>query len=99
MGMVCLGCYFPSVRALALARGEPEMHKGCKAQKCVRSGESQYMPVQLPDHKAVEGSPDFFIHVTVDASLTAMPASRSTSAPARCSRKEKTKWTSKHCTR
>ena len=55
--------------------GKPEMHKGCKAQKCVRDGQSQYLAVQLPDHEAVgfwlavEGHPDFFIHFTVGASL------------------------------
>ena len=55
--------------------GTPEMHKGCRAQKCVREGKSQYLAMQLPDHEAVgfwlsvEGYPEFFIHLSVGASL------------------------------
>ena len=55
--------------------GGPERHKGCLAQQCVRSGETQYVPIPLPDREAVgfwlpiEGYPDFFLHLGVGTSL------------------------------
>ena len=55
--------------------GTPEQHKGCLSQKCVRTGEAQYVPIPLPDHEAVgfwlpvEGHPEFFIHFGVGTSL------------------------------
>ena len=55
--------------------GTPEQHKGCMAQKCVRSGEAQCKAIQMPDNEAVgfwlpvEGHPDFFLHFGVGTSL------------------------------
>ena len=55
--------------------GGPEQHKGCLAQKCVHTGETQYVSIPLPDHEAVgfwlpiEGYPDFYLHFGVGTSL------------------------------
>ena len=55
--------------------GGPEQHNGCLAQKCVRTGETQYVSIPLPDHEAVgfwlpiEGYPDFYLHFGVGTSL------------------------------
>ena len=55
--------------------GSPKDHKGCLANKCVATGEPQYVAIAKETHEAVgfwlpiEGYPEFYIHFGVGTSL------------------------------